>query len=50
MVDVLFSLLQSVKRSHYQSIIWKYTKEPITTLQLLENHVGDDKVTLMFLL
>ena len=77
--------LQNVKRSQYQSIIWKSTKEPILTIQLLEskkygkdqetiqssttpdpgyhksnknainihkqeNHVGVDKVTLMFLL
>ena len=33
-------LLQSVKRSRYQSIIWKSTNEPIPTIQLLDNHVG----------
>ena len=43
-------LLQSIKISQYQSIIWKFTKEPISTIRLLENHVGDDKVTLIFLL
>ena len=84
--EAKLSLLQSVKISQYQSIIWKSTKEPILTIQLLkskkdgkdqetiqsstmpdpdttceinkntinihkhENHVGVDKVTLMFLL
>ena len=43
------SLLQIVKRFQYQSIIWNSTKEPIPTIQMLENHVGDEKVTLMFL-
>ena len=44
------SLLQSVKRSQYHSIKWKSKSKPIPTMQLLDNHVGDDKVTLMFLL
>ena len=46
------SLLQSVKRYHdqYQSIIWKSTNEPISSIQLLDKHVGDDYVTFMFLL
>ena len=44
------SLLQSVKRSQSQSIIWKSTKEPISTLHLLDHYFGDDKVTYLFLL
>ena len=85
-METIPSLLQSVKISQYQSIIWKSTKEPILTIQLFEskkdgkdqetnnqvphltqdttwesnkntinihkheNHVGVDKVTLMFLI
>ena len=37
--DTKLSLLQSVKRSQYQSIKWKSTKEPILTIQLLENNL-----------
>ena len=44
------SLLQSVKRSRYQSTIWKSANESIPTKQLLNNHIGDDKLTFMFLL
>ena len=36
--ETKLSLLQSVKRSQYQSIIWKSTKEPILTIQLLESY------------
>ena len=36
-VGTKLSLLQSVKRSQYQSIKWKSTKEPILTIQLLES-------------
>ena len=43
------SLLQSVKRSQYQSIKWNSKSEPILTMQMLDNHNGDDKVTFMFL-
>ena len=34
------SNLQSVKRSLYQSIIWKSINEPNPTIQLLDNNVG----------
>ena len=35
--EAKLSLPQSVKRSQYQSIIWKSTKEPILNIQLLES-------------
>ena len=41
------SLLQSVKRSQYQSIIWKSTKETLLTIQLLESKKdGKDQETI----
>ena len=41
------SLLQSVKISQYQRIIWKSTKEPILTMQLLESKKdGKDQDTI----
>ena len=36
-LETKLSSLQSVKKSQYQSIIWKSTKEPIFTIQLLED-------------
>ena len=36
-LETNLSILQSVKRSQYQSIIWKTTKEPTLTIQLLES-------------
>ena len=45
--ETKLSLLQSVKRSQYQSIIWKSTKEPIHTIQLLESKKdGKDQETI----
>ena len=44
--ETKLSLLLSVKRSQYQSIIWKTTKEPILTIQLLESKKeGKDQET-----
>ena len=41
------SLLQRIKRSQYQSIICKSTKEPILTIQLLESKKdGKDQETI----
>ena len=50
LISTITSLLQRVKRSKYQSKDFKFTNEPIPTIKLPENHGGDDKVTLMFLL
>ena len=44
------SLIQSVKRYQYQSIISKSTNEPTPTIQLPGNHGGDDEVTFMVLI
>ena len=46
-LETKISLLQSVKRSQYQSIIWKSTKEPILTIQLLVSEKdGTDQETI----
>ena len=45
--EIKLSILQSVKRSQYQSIIWKSAKEPILTIQLLESKKdGKDQETI----
>ena len=45
--ETKLSLLQCVKISQYQSIIWKSTKEPILTIQLLESKKdGKDQETI----
>ena len=45
--ETKLSLLQSVKRSQYQSIIWKSTKEPILTIHLLDSKKdGKDQETI----
>ena len=45
--ETKLSLLQSVKRYQYQNIIWKSTKEPILTIQLLESKKdGKDQETI----
>ena len=45
--ETKLSLLQSAKRSQYRSIIWKFTKEPILTIQLLESKKdGKDQETI----
>ena len=45
--ETKLSLLQSVERSQYLSIIWKSTKEQILTIQLLESKKdGKDQETI----
>ena len=45
--EAKLSLLQSVKISQFQSIIWKSTKEPILTIQLLKSKKdGKDQKTI----